>query len=339
LKYVRLGKSGPKVSAVGIGMWEIGSRLWGGSVEVARGIVTRAAELGVNLFDTAEVYGGGRSERALGEAVREAGLRTSSGSEQVAGFSLGYSSSGAEGIKRRLGFAPALLQLHWPPPTWIPLCAPLRGLEKAVKAGLAEYVGLSNFSGALLEEALHCFSLLEPVSDQVEYNLAYRTPELDVFKVTKANGLGVIAYSPLAKGALAGSPGRRSVQTGDRHFRAASGDANLLSAVKEIADRHKATMAQVALAWIVAKGAVPIPGTTKPERAAELASAAELALSDEEVARLDKASEKYLTLWGKGVFQHELHQVCALRASVPRHQGLRRSVEESYRNHLRWVKR
>jgi diketogulonate reductase-like aldo/keto reductase len=90
------------------------------------------------------------------------------------------------------------------------------------------------------------------------------------------------------------------VQTGDRHFRAASGDANLLSAVKEIADRHKATMAQVALAWIVAKGAVPIPGTTKPERAAELASAAELALSDEEVARLDKASEKYLTLWGKG---------------------------------------
>jgi Aldo/keto reductases, related to diketogulonate reductase len=89
------------------------------------------------------------------------------------------------------------------------------------------------------------------------------------------------------------------VQTGDRHFRAASGDANLLSAIKEIAERHKATMAQVALAWIVAKGAVPIPGTTKPERVAELAYAAELALSDEEVARLDKASEKYLTLWGK----------------------------------------
>ncbi len=303
MKYVRLGKSGPKVSAVGIGMWEIGSRLWGGSVEVARGIVTRAAELGVNLFDTAEVYGGGRSERALGEAVREAGLRDQVVvASKVAGFrpSAYFIIKGAEGIKRRLGFAPALLQLHWPPPTWIPLCAPLRGLEKAVKAGLAEYVGLSNFSGALLEEALHCFSSVEPVSDQVEYNLAYRTPELDVFKVTKANGLGVIAYSPLAKGALAGSPGRRSVQTGDRHFRAASGDANLLSAVKEIADRHKATMAQVALAWIVAKGAVPIPGTTKPERAAELASAAELALSDEEVARLDKASEKYLTLWGKG---------------------------------------
>jgi len=144
------------------------------------------------FFDTAEVYGGGRSERALGEAVREAGLRDQVVvASKVAGFrpSAYFIIKGAEGIKRRLGFAPALLQLHWPPPTWIPLCAPLRGLEKAVKAGLAEYVGLSNFSGALLEEALHCFSSVEPVSDQVEYNLAYRTPELDVFKVANGRAL------------------------------------------------------------------------------------------------------------------------------------------------------
>jgi len=153
LKYVRLGKSGPKVSAVGIGMWEIGSRLWGGSVEVTKDIVMRAAELGVNLFDTAEVYGGGRSERALGEAVREAGLRDQVVvASKVAGFrpSAYFIIKGAEGIKRRLGFAPALLQLHWPPPTWIPLCAPLRGLEKAVKAGHAQPVSVCHLKDVKL---------------------------------------------------------------------------------------------------------------------------------------------------------------------------------------------
>jgi aryl-alcohol dehydrogenase-like predicted oxidoreductase len=318
LIYTRLGRGGPQVSAVGLGFWEVGSRTWRGSPEVAEAIVRAAHEEGINFFDTAEVYGMGRSEEALGEAVRRLGIREHVVvASKVGGFrpTPYFILKGAEGVRRRLGFAPALLQLHWPPPAWIPLCQPLRGLERAVKAGLAEYVGLSNFSGRLLEEALYCFSSLEPVSDQVEYSLAYRTPELDVAKVARAKGIGIIAYSPLAKGALAGVTASRAVQRVDPRFKAAASDRELMDALKGVAGRLGATTAQVSLAWLISKGAVPIPGTTKPDRARELAGSADVKLSPEDVELLDRASSKFVTAWGReyGNLRSIRYVPCALQ--------------------------
>ncbi|MGC9210088.1 MAG: aldo/keto reductase [Acidilobus sp.] len=303
MKYVNLGRAGPKVSVVGLGMWEVGSRSWGGSVEVAVDLVSAAFESGINLFDTAEVYGDGRSEEALGRAIKALGLREHVVvASKVAGFrpSAYFIVKGAEAIRRRLGFTPSLLQLHWPPPAWIPICVAIRGMEEALRRGLTEHIGVSNFSGHALEEALHCMRSAEIVSDQVEYSLAYRTPELDVIPVARRAGVSVIAYSPLAKGALAGPPSRpRAVQRLDRRFMAASKDVELQEALEDASRELGVSRATVALAWLIHKGAIPIPGTTKPARVKELASSADLSLPSVLIERLDRVSSKYVTAWGK----------------------------------------
>lgn len=302
--YVRLGKGGPRVSAVGLGFWEIGSTSWKGSEGASVDIVRAAIDNGINFFDTAEVYGMGRSERSLGYAARTLGLRSDDIviATKVAGFRplRWLVVKAAEASARRLGLRPSLLQLHWPPPAWVPLCEPLRGLEDAVKMGLAEFIGVSNFPGRMLEEAASCLRSAEIVSDQVEYSLAFRTPELDVFRTAGKLGASIIAYSPLAKGALAGAAAARRVQKMDSRFREASQDIELQEALAKVAMSHGATKAQVALSWIVSKGAVPIPGTTKPGRVAELARSAELRLADDELSLLDRTSSKYVTMWGKG---------------------------------------
>ena len=302
MKYARLGRSGPKVSAVGLGFWEVGSRSWGGDPSLALDLVREAHASGINFFDTAEVYGNGRSEEALGAAITKLGLRDEVVvATKVAGFrpSGYFIVKGAAASARRLGFAPALLQLHWPPPAWIPLCAAVRGLEDALRAGLAEYIGVSNFPGDMLERANACLRRAELVSDQVEYSLAYRTPELDVIPRARSLGASIIAYSPLAKGALAGARPSAAAQRLDRRFSAASRDGDLQEALRSVAARLGVTAAQVALAWLVDGGAVPIPGTRRPERVRELAGAADLRLSEADRELLDRASAKYVTMWGR----------------------------------------
>lgn len=287
---------------VGLGMWEIGSRSWGGSPSLAGDVVGEAHAWGITLFDTAEVYGNGKSEEALGAAVRSLGIRDEVVvATKVAGFrpSGYFIVKGAAASARRLGFTPTLLQLHWPPPIWVPLCSAVRGLEDALRAGLAEYIGVSNFPADELERANQCLRRAELVSDQVEYSLAYRTPELELIPKAREMGVSIIAYSPLAKGALVGAKASAVAQRLDRRFSVVSRDNVLIRAVDEVAARLRATRAQVAIAWLVRKGAVPIPGTRRPERVGELARAAELNLSEEDVGLLDRASEKYLRAWGE----------------------------------------
>ncbi len=301
MRYARLGRSGPQVSVIGLGMWEIGSRSWGGSPSIATDIVREAHAFGINLFDTAEVYGNGRSEEALGSAIRSLGIRDEAVvATKVAGFrpSGHFIVKGAAASARRLSFTPTLLQLHWPPPVWVPLCAAVRGLEDALKAGLAEYIGVSNFPADMLERASACLRRAELVSDQVEYSLAYRTPELELAPKARELGVSIIAYSPLAKGALVGAMPSAAAQRLDRRFSVVSRDLELLKAVGEVADRLGATRAQIALAWLVGRGAIPIPGTRRPERVRELARVAEVSLSERDVGLLELASQKYVRAWG-----------------------------------------
>ncbi len=301
MKYITLGRTGLKVSAVGLGFWEIGSRAWGGSPEAAKNIVAKALELGINFFDTAEVYGNGRSEEALGMALRSLGAVDSAVvATKVGGFrpNAYLIVKGAQASVRRLGFRPALLQLHWPPPVWVPLCGVIRGLEEAVRRGLAEYIGVSNFPGNLLERAAQCLKSADIVSDQVEYSLAYRVPEIDVIPVANKLGAKVIAYSPLAKGALAGASPQKLVQRADRRYAATSSDAELQRVLEEIATAKGVSKSSIALAWLVSKAALPIPGTTRPEHVDELAAGGSLELSEDDIRKLDGASYRYRTAWG-----------------------------------------
>ena len=294
-----------RVSALGIGLWQTGSRMWGTrrlGVEETLEIVSKALSHGINFFDTAEIYGWGKSERLLGESLRRLNVKDVIIASKIAGFrTTRYTIvKAAKGIYRRLQRAPDILQHHWPPPFHSKLCWIARGLEDVVSRGLAGYIGLSNYNTKQLEKILHCFKRIEPISIQIQYNLAYRTPERKLIPTAKQRGIGIIAWSPLAKGSLAGltSP-KTTAQRTDPVFKRVINDKELLSTVKSIADKHQASMSQVALAWLMTKGAIPIPGTRNPQRIKEYSGTLNIKLTDTDIQALDNASEKYLHIWGK----------------------------------------
>ena len=292
-----------KVSKIGIGLWQASSPNWATRKRPApvREIVEAAINAGVNFFDTAEVYGWGESERLLGEALKATHGEDIVVATKVAGFrhTRHFILKAVEASARRLGRKPDLIQYHWPPPPCSTPCRVARALEEAVAKGLAGAWGVSNFDGGMLLRAAECARRIEPVSDQVQYSLAYRTAEQDVFPVAERIGARIIAWSPLAKGALAGlREARAPVQSRDPVFKAASRDERLQEALGALAKKYGATKAQIALAWIVSKGAIPIPGSRRPERIAEYASAASIRLAEEDVKRLDEASRAYLGKWG-----------------------------------------
>ena len=293
MKYVEAG--GARLSAIGLGAWQFGSAEWGYGEDYARDealkIVRRALELGVNLVDTAELYGFGRSERIVGEAIK--GRR-----DQVflatklfpVGLPLQVVSR-ARGSARRLGVDRIdLYQQHWPSPMFPP-GATMPRMRKLVESGLVTHVGVSNHSLAQWQVAERSFG--GPVlSNQVKFNLLDREPERDLVPWAKENGRIVIAYSPLAQGLLSG----KYLETTPRNLRRlrpafrASSRARLrpvIAALGEIATRHGATPAQVALAWLIRKpNVVAIPGASSVQQMEQNAAAADIDLSDEEDARL-----------------------------------------------------
>lgn len=306
MKRTRLGRSGPSVSAIGLGFWQAGSRLWSSSMTAneLRLALEAARSHGIDFLDTAEVYGWGGSELMLGEALRAAGRDSFIVASKVGGFRVSSYEvvSSVKSINRRLGSAVDLIQLHWPPPAWSDLCEPIKGLERAVSYGLAHYYGLSNFDSADLEKALECGKKLEPVSDQVQYSLAFRAPEIRLKPLLESQGMALIAWSPLAKGALAGARPTSPAQRLDRVFSEASRDERLQSALGDVASKLGLTKAQLALAWVASKNAIPIPGFRNPRRVEEIGRAGDVELPEWAVKTLDEASAKYVERWGPSVW-------------------------------------
>jgi len=302
MKYRTFGKTKIKVSEVGLGFWQIGSTSWKGDIKNAKEIVKQSLESGINFFDTAEVYGNGKSEKSLGEALKELNAIDSSFVATKVG---GFRPSGyfiEKGIKmsiKNLGFKPNLLQLHWPPPFWIPICTVIRGMESVVNKGYVDYIGVSNFSGKLLKDAIHCTSKYEIISNQVEYNLSYRVAEIDLFPLAKKENIEIIAYSPLAKGALAGAKNPYSLaQKSDRRFKKIAEDKELISTLNLISQKYNYAWSQISLKWIINNNALPIPGTRNKERVKEYAMSSNIEIKEEDLLLLNKVSNKYINTWG-----------------------------------------
>ena len=293
MKFVEV--AGARISAIGLGTWQFGSTEWGYGREFARGeagaIVTRALELGVNLIDTAEVYGIGRSERIVGEAIR--GHR-----DQVfiatKLFPIGLPfmvAARARGSARRLGVDIIdLYQQHWPNP-FFPASATMLRMKRLVDEGLVRHVGVSNFSLQGWQDAER--ALGGPVfSNQVEFSLIKRRPEADLVPWAQANGRVVIAYSPLGQGLLSGRYQKSLPRNFRRARRAFSAESRarlepLIAALHEIGSRHGATESQVALAWLIRKAnVVAIPGASSVRQVEENVGAAGIELTDDEDARL-----------------------------------------------------
>ena len=305
---VRLGSSELRISPLGIGTWAWGDRLFwgygrGGYTDAdlkAAYHVSRAA--GINFFDTAEVYGRGRSERLLGQFVRDAGNRV-----VVATKFFPYPwrwrrpslLRALRGSLERLGLDRMdLYQIHWPYPP-VPIETWMAGLADAVEAGLVRAVGVSNYNQ---DQTRRAHAVLAErgvplVSNQVQFSLLHRGPELDgLLDVCRELDITLIAYSPLAMGVLTGKytpgnppPGIR----GRRYRRQFLAQAQpLIALLREIGQAHgDKTSAQVALNWVMCKGAVPIPGAKNARQAEENVGALGWRLSSEEVAALDAASE------------------------------------------------
>ena len=305
MRYIEVG--GVRVSAIGLGTWQFGSREWGYgdayAAHEAPAMVRRALELGVTLIDTAEVYGFGESERIVARGLAAAGpnlaARAFVATKLLPILPLpSIVASRAAASRDRLEVAAIdLYQLHWPNPV-VPVRTQAAGLRRVLDAGIARRVGVSNH-GLGRWRALESALRRPVISNQVRFSLATPSPRWDLVPYAAERGRLVIAYSPLGQGFLAADdPAQR--RFGTRRMNPLFRDAALrrarplLAAVREIAAAHGATPAQVALAWVIAHpNTAAIPGARTLEQLEQNAAAADLALAPDELARLTNESERF----------------------------------------------
>jgi len=298
-----------RISRIGLGTWQFGSREWGygpGYEQRTREIVQRALDCGITLFDTAEVYAFGRSERLLGEAL---GDRRGEAFVATKIFPVlpvsGIVQQRAVASAARLGVRTIdLYQVHQPNPV-VRDGTTMAGMRRLREAGLVEHVGVSNYGLRRWQEAER--ALGSPVlSNQVQYSLAHRAPEDDLLPYAAEQGRLVIAYSPLAQGLLSGrydvaNPPSGSIRRMNPLFLPGNLElaGPLLAALREVADAHAATPSQIALAYAVHQPyVVAIPGASSVEQVEANAAAGDIVLAADEYAALRAAAARFTPLTG-----------------------------------------
>ncbi len=301
---VQLGKTNLRVTPVGLGAWQWGdTMMWNygkgyGEAEI-RGAYEAAGAAGINFFDTAELYGRGRSERYLGQFIDRAHPPVIATKYAPLPWRLSKVKllDALKASLERLGLQQVdLYQVHFPlPPVSVETWAD--GLADAVHGKLARAVGVSNYSVDQMRKA-HAVLARRGVplaSNQVEYSLIERKPErTGLLQACQELGVTLIAYSPLGKGLLTG---KYSVQnpppgTRGRLYRAARLAAiePVNALLKQLGEAHGKTPGQVALNWLICKGAAPIPGAKNARQAEQNAGALGWRLTAAEVQQLDDAT-------------------------------------------------
>jgi aryl-alcohol dehydrogenase-like predicted oxidoreductase len=307
---IELGKTGLRVPPLGLGTWQWGdTMMWNYGQGYAEAEIRAAFDAslaaGVNLFDTAEMYGKGRSERFLGEFVKN--LVAAGGERPIIAtkympfpwrLTRGRLIAALRASLDRLDLDQVdLYQIHWPfPPRSVTTWAD--ALADAVQAGLTRAVGVSNYSVDQMRRAHETLAKrgVPLVSNQVQYSLLYRRPEQNgLLAACQELGIKLIAYSPLAKGLLTGkyAPGNRPAGLrGRRYNDEVLGKLEPLNGLlRDIGQTHGKTPGQVSLNWLICKGTLPIPGAKNARQAAENAGALGWRLSTDEVAALEQAAD------------------------------------------------
>lgn len=298
-----MGRSDMKVSRIGLGVWQFSGDAWGQiSYEQAKTIVQKAFELGVNFFDTAAVYGRGRSEEFLGRSIKELKIRDSVYiATKVHGDWLRRIDifNAVENQRRRLGVdAIDLYQIHWPA-CWhnTPICETMKTLEELIKRGLVRYIGVSNFPTPLLEYARSCLSKVDIITSQNRYNLIEREADKELLPYLKREGIVLIAWSPLAKGALSGKytienlPTFDDVRKNDPLFTPTNLSliSPLIQVLRQLSTKYNKTPAQIVLNWLIRDPWIyPIPGAKTIEQIIENVGAVGWSLSDDDWRTLDR---------------------------------------------------
>jgi aryl-alcohol dehydrogenase-like predicted oxidoreductase len=304
MQRTRLGRSELVVSRVAFGTWQLGGD-WGPTDEAAAiAAIRRAADLGVTLFDTAQAYGFGMSERLLAKALdgrrdevviaTKGGLRPTDGGGVARDASPTSIRRGVEESLRELGTEVIdLYQLHWPDPT-TPFEETAVALAGLVAEGKVRHVGVSNFDA----EQMEAFSAYLPVETlQPPYHPFHRNIEASILPFTKAHDIGVLVYGPLAHGLLGGrlredsvfAPGDWRGTSADFHGDAYRHNLAAVTDLGRLAGELGITLSQLAVAWALANPAVDVAivGTRNPAHVDSAVAATEVVLEPPVLARID----------------------------------------------------
>jgi 1-deoxyxylulose-5-phosphate synthase len=314
MKYTRLGSTGLQVSRVCLGMMSYGSpswREWVLDIDASRPLVRSAVEAGITFFDTADAYSLGVSEEVTGTLLRELFERREdyvlatkvfnrmSDRPNDRGLSRKHIMSGIDASLRRLGTDHVdLYQINrWDPET--PIEETMEALHDVVKAGKARYIGASSIYAWQFAKAQHAADLggwTRFVAMQDHFNLIYREEEREMHPLCADQGVGVIPWSPLARGMLGGNRTREGKNTARAHSDPiadrlyGTADFAVVDALVGVAAERGLPPAQVALAWMLHRPVLtaPIIGATKPGHVEDAVAAVNVRLSDDEIAALEK---------------------------------------------------
>ncbi|MEM0100533.1 MAG: aldo/keto reductase [Desulfurococcaceae archaeon] len=306
MEYTNLGWTDLKISRIGLGTWQF-SEAWGVvNYESAKAVIAKAIESGINFFDTAMVYGRGLSEEFLGKALKELGVPRDNVviATKIPGEFLNPDDvfRAVDKSLRRLGVNSIdLLQIHWPP-CWhnYPTALYARALERLIAIGKVNFIGVSNYPIALIEELRSYFSFTDIVSMQYRFNLVERWAEIELIPYAEANDLTFLPWSPLAKGALTGKYTLENLQqfTDLRsnepvfHIENFKKINELIDVLRKLAEKYGKTPAQIALNWLIkySPTIVPIPGAKTPGQVLENAGSIGWELSYEDWRLIDEIS-------------------------------------------------
>ena len=280
-EYREFGKTRVKVSSIGMGTyydtpWIMGSHIFSQRQDREDKIAAlkRGIDLGINLIDTAEMY---NTEPLVAEAIQGYDRDNLFIATKIWITHLKYDqvlkAAQRSLSKLRCSYID-LYQIHWPNPM-VPTKETLKAMEKLVDEGKVRYIGVSNFSLSRMREAQEALSKYELASNQMEYSLKVKTIEADLLPYCERNSVAILAYRPVAHGALANPSGK------------------LGAVVDEISQKHDGkTPAQIALNWLVNKSKVvfPIPRASQPQRVTENANALGWSLDQEDFDKLDQST-------------------------------------------------
>lgn len=315
MEYMNLGRTGLKVSRLCLGMMSYGLKQWRPwilSEEEGRPFIQRALEAGINFFDTADMYSRGVSEEVLGRAINDLARRDEvviatkvffpmGDKPNQGGLSRKHILDAIDASLRRLQTDYVdLYQIHrFDPET--PIEETLEALHDVVKAGKARYLGASSMYAWQFSKMLHAadrHGWTRFVSMQNHYNLIYREEEREMIPLCRAEGIGVIPWSPLARGFLAGNRSRSGggetvrSQTDDYATAMYYQDADFAVAdrVADLAQQRGVAPAQIALAWLLHRPGItaPIIGATKMPQLDEALAALEIRLAEDEIKMLEQ---------------------------------------------------
>jgi 1-deoxyxylulose-5-phosphate synthase len=313
MEYVNLGSTGLKVSRLCLGTMTYGSKKWREWVleeDEGRPFIRRAIEAGINFFDTADMYSLGRSEEILGRALKEFGpsrdrvviatkvFNAMGDDPNQRGLSRKHIFHAVDDSLRRLGTDYVdLYQIHrFDPAT--PIEETLSALHDVVQAGKALYLGASSMWAWQLSSMLHLSQARgwnRFVTMQNHYNLLYREEEREMIPLCRSAGIGLIPWSPLARGLLAGRSNDTVRARTDVYARQIYGamidsDQKVIAQVRKTAEAHGVPPAQIALAWILHKPGItaPILGASKSRHLDDALAALNIKLTPEEIASLEE---------------------------------------------------